>query len=151
VPGASVLVLGPPDMAVRAAGKACDKPPPKRKRQPDAAVRSGEDAGPDGRSSGGSGSAVAGPPEVPPECQWRTPAGLASVIEVQRAAAARAGAAFFDSLAAMGGPDRMDGWVAADPKLVHADRVHFTSAGYAVWADALLAELLAAYAAAGGG
>jgi lysophospholipase L1-like esterase len=124
VPQASVLMLGPPDMAVRAAGKACDKRPPKPRRgqvQPDAAIA--------------------------PECEWRTPAPLATVIEVQRAAAARAGVAFFDSFAAMGGVDRMEGFFTGEPKLAYGDRVHFTVAGYQLWADALLAELLAAYAA----
>jgi lysophospholipase L1-like esterase len=126
VPGASVLLLGPPDMAVREAGKACDRKPPPTRSRPDAA-----------------------PPDaaIAAECMWRTPPSLLAVIEVQRAAAARAGVAFFDSFAAMGGADRMDGFVNAEPRLAYGDRVHFTAAGYAIWADALLGELLAAYAA----
>lgn len=125
-PGASVLVLGPPDMQRRAAGKACDK------HRPSDGV------------------------ETRPECQWKTPDALLKVIEVERAAAARAGVAFFDTFAAMGGGDHMDGWSHADPRVAYGDHVHFTSTGYGMWADALLAELLAAYdagdaPAAGGG
>jgi lysophospholipase L1-like esterase len=128
VPNASVLVLGPPDMAARAAGKACDKPPPKRRRGDPPPV-----LGPDGL------------PVVPPECQWHTPEALTNIIAVQRAAAARAGVAFFDTFAAMGGGEQMDGWSKADPKVAYGDRVHFTDVGYTRWADALLAELLAGY------
>jgi lysophospholipase L1-like esterase len=127
VPAASILVLGPPDMARRAAGKACDAEPasPPRVTAPDAGVV--DEMG------------------VPVECQWRTPLPLAGVIDVQRRAAARAGVAFFDSFAAMGGADRMDLFFHLDPPLAYSDRVHFTTQGYEQWADLLLAELLAGY------
>jgi lysophospholipase L1-like esterase len=134
LPAASVLVLGPPDMGVRAAGKACDDLP-----VPDATTG----AGPIATTAGV--PMISLQPWIPPECRWRTPAVLAQVIEVQRAAAARAGVAFFDSFAALGGADRMDAWATADPRLAGSDRVHFTAAGAAMWADALLAELLAGY------
>jgi lysophospholipase L1-like esterase len=129
-PQASILVLGPPDMARRAAGKACDAEPasPPRVTLPDAGVPVEDE--------------LAG---VPPECQWRTPLPLAGVIDVQRRAAQRAGVAFFDSLAAMGGADRMDLFFHLDPPLAYSDRVHFTTQGYEQWADLLLAELLAGY------
>lgn len=119
VPNASVLVLGPPDMQSRAAGKACDRHRPPAGTEP------------------------------APECQWKTPDALRQVIEVERAAAARAGVAFFDTFAAMGGGDHMDGWSNADPRIAYGDHVHFTATGYALWADALLGELLAQYAATG--
>jgi lysophospholipase L1-like esterase len=118
-PLASILILGPPDMGVREAGKACDhlRPP-----------RGGVDAG------------------VMPECEWRTPAVLREIIAVQHAAAARNHVAFFDTFAAMGGADRMHGWVTAEPRVAYKDHVHFTELGYDQWADALSAALLADHA-----
>ena len=125
-PNASILVLGPPDMGVRAAGRACDQLPPPLV-YPEGAVN------PDAW--------------VPPECAWRTPASLAGVIDVQREVAARHGVAFFDSFAAMGGADRMEAFVNAEPRMAYRDRVHFTDAGYRLWADVLLGELMPAYQA----
>lgn len=124
-PGAAILVLGPPDMGARPAGKACDKlpaPPP---------------PGPSGHDDGDGG--------VPLECQWHTPALLAQVIEVQRAAAARNGVAFFDSLAAMGGAEQMDVFFHMDPPLAYSDHVHFTQPGYELWGQRLLTSLMIDY------
>ncbi|HEX3761066.1 MAG TPA: GDSL-type esterase/lipase family protein [Kofleriaceae bacterium] len=118
-PTAAVLVLGPPDMAVREAGKQCDrmKPDP---RNPDAPVI--------------------------PECEWRTPHILSEIISVEHAAALRNRAAFFDTFAAMGGADRMHAWFLAEPRLAYKDHVHLTDAGYQQWADALSGAVLAEYA-----
>ncbi|MGE0871806.1 MAG: GDSL-type esterase/lipase family protein [Kofleriaceae bacterium] len=131
-PQASILILGPPDMGVRQAGKACD-------RRTASAARGG---GPKLRGSAGA-TVDAG---VAPECEWKTPAVLGDIIAMQRAAAVRNRVAFFDTFAAMGGRDRMDGWVNADPRLASKDHVHFTSAGYHLWADALSSALLDRYA-----
>jgi hypothetical protein len=114
-PTASILILGPPDMGVREAGKACDRMKPR-----DAGV-------------------------VVPECEWRTPAVLPEIISVEHAAAVRNHVAFFDTFAAMGGGDHMDGWVNADPRIAYKDRVHFTDIGYQRWADALSGALLEQY------
>ncbi|MEZ4400189.1 MAG: GDSL-type esterase/lipase family protein [Kofleriaceae bacterium] len=115
-PGASILLLGPPDMGAREAGRAaCNALPPPT--DPDAGV--------------------------PVECQWRTPALVPLVIDVQRQAAARNQVAFFDTFAAMGGGNLMDGFVHADPPLAYPDHVHFNQAGYQVWAQLLEAALLA--------
>lgn len=116
-PTASILILGPPDMAVREGGKACDRMKP---RAPDA------------------------PPL--PECEWRTPAVLTEIIAVQHAAAARNKVAFFDTLSAMGGPDHMHGWVTNEPRAAFKDHVHFTDLGYQHWADALSGAVLDEYA-----
>lgn len=113
-PGASILVLGPPDMGVRDAGAACDKLRP----PPDA------DAG------------------VPYECQWHTPGVLPLVVDVQRQAAARNQVAFFDTFAAMGGGNLMDTFFHADPPLAYSDHIHFTQPGYEQWGRALGAALL---------
>src|SRR3569623_2071455 len=115
-PTASLLILGPPDMGVREAGKACDRMKPK----PDQPVI--------------------------PECEWRTPAILPEIISVEHAAAARNRVAFFDTFAAMGGADHMEQWNEAEPKVAYKDRVHFTDIGYQRWADALSGALLAGYA-----
>jgi len=114
-PTSSILILGPPDMGVREAGKSCDRMKP-------------SDAG-----------------VSVPECEWRTPAVLGEIISVEHAAAVRNHVAFFDTFAAMGGADHMDGWVNADPKVAYKDRVHFTDVGYQRWADALSGALLEQY------
>lgn len=118
-PLASILILGPPDVGMREGGASCDrlKPP-----------KPGADAG------------------IPIECEWRTPGILREIISVAHAAAVRNRVAFFDTFAAMGGADRMDGWFTAEPKLAYKDRVHFTDLGYQLWADELSSALLAAYA-----
>jgi len=82
---------------------------------------------------------------VVPECEWRTPAVLTEIIAVQHAAAARNKVAFFDTFTAMGGPDRMHGWVTAEPRSAFKDHVHFSDAGYQLWADVLSGALLAEY------
>ena len=113
------VLLGPPDLGKRAAGRACDR----RKPRPDA------DAG------------------VAPECEWHTPPALPAVVELQRAAAERNQVAFYDTLAAFGGVERMDAMLHLDPPLAFTDHVHLTQAGYERWAQGLLDHLLAGYAA----
>ena len=115
-PTASILILGPPDMGVREAGRSCDRMAPKG------------DAAPI------------------PECEWRTPAILTEIISVEHAAAVRNHVAFFDTFAAMGGADHMHPWVVAEPKVAYKDHVHFTDIGYQRWADALSGAILDSYA-----
>ncbi|MDB4957765.1 MAG: putative periplasmic protein [Myxococcales bacterium] len=118
-PTASILILGPPDLGVREAGKSCD-----RMQKQKAAI----DAG------------------VIPECEWRTPGVLGEIISVEHSAAVRNKVAFFDTFAAMGGPDQMQPWVLAEPKVAYKDHVHFTDVGYQRWADALSQAVLVRYA-----
>ncbi|HEY0191348.1 MAG TPA: GDSL-type esterase/lipase family protein, partial [Kofleriaceae bacterium] len=125
-PTASILILGPPDMGTREAGKACD------------------------RGSGGGGGKKKGrepSPDAPviPECEWRTPHVLAEIISTEHAAATRNHVAFFDTFAAMGGADHMHTWVLAEPKIAYKDHVHLTNLGYQWWADALEAAVLGDY------
>lgn len=115
-PTASILILGPPDMGAREGGRGCDRIKPNR----------------DG--------------SIMPECEWRTPAVLTNIVSVEHAAAVRNKVAFFDTLSAMGGPDRMHAWVVNEPKTAYKDHVHFTDLGYQLWADALSSALLAEYA-----
>ncbi len=135
-PGAAILILGPPDIGVREGGAACDRMKP---------ARPGSGAG--GSGGGGAGAVPdIGADDVIPECQWRTPGIIREIIAVEHAAAVRNRVAFFDTFAAMGGADRMDGWYVGEPKLAFKDRVHFTELGYQLWADQLSNALLAAYA-----
>ena len=132
-PTASILILGPPDMGVREAGKVCDKmkPPPRVKDH------SGPASGP-----GSNDPIDAG---VVPECEWRTPAVLREIIAVEHAAAVRNHVAFFDTFAAMGGADQMHAWVIAEPRVAFKDHVHLSDLGYQRWADALSGALLEEY------
>jgi GDSL-like Lipase/Acylhydrolase family len=126
-PTASILILGPPDVAVREMGKRCDKLKP-------------NPSGSTVTARTPSGSAA-----ILPECTWRTPNVLREIIAVEHAAAVRNKVVFFDTFAAMGGGDKMDGWFLTEPKLSYKDRVHFTDLGYQTWADALSGALLAEY------
>jgi lysophospholipase L1-like esterase len=73
------------------------------------------------------------------------PAPSHDVVErVQRSLAAERGCAFFSLRDVMGGPGSMRRWVGEG--LARNDHVHFTRAGYARLADAIVDDLLAAYA-----
>lgn len=93
---------------------------------------------------------VLGPPDMAKPVRstggrrgWHTPAALPRIIEAERRAAFRAGAAFFDQYHAMGGGNVADRMHAQ--KLFARDRVHMTSRGYRLAADLLLDALLDAY------
>jgi len=96
-PRASILVLGPPDRAVR-----------------------------EGR-------------------RWKTASRMAALIDAQRRAALKAGAAFYDLFNAMGGPGSVERWATLTQPLAQADRVHLTAAGYRLVADWINAELIRGY------
>jgi lysophospholipase L1-like esterase len=131
VPDAAILVLGPPDMAVRELGaRKCERLTRALARKNRKKKRAGAEVS-----------------EVPEGCAWKTPAALIEVVEAERRIAEQAGVAFFDSLAAMGGPDQMGLMATADPPLAYQDHVHFTGRGYAAWADLLLEDLMRGYTA----
>ena len=65
---------------------------------------------------------------------------LVAVANAQREVAAEEGAAYFDTLAWMGGEGAMVRWVEA--RLALDDHVHFTQAGYDRFGEALLRALL---------
>lgn len=133
VPDAGILILGPPDMATREhSRKECERLEKKQKKAAQKLKKKG-------------GQQI---PEGPPDgCAWTTPPVLHDVVEAERRVAQRTGVAFFDSLRAMGGPDVIDGLCRLDPPLAYQDHVHFTTAGYASWADLLLEDLMRGYAA----
>ncbi len=120
-PTASILILGPPDMGVREGGRNCDRLKSRPRPDPNA------------------------PPNVIPECQWRTPSVLREIISMQHAAALRNKVAFFNTFASMGGADRMAQWVTGEPRLAYKDHVHLTDLGYHRWADELSSALFADY------
>jgi len=91
---------------------------------------------------------VLAPPDLSQRKRRRfigTPEALPQLVERQRAAARDAGCAFFDTLAAMGGPGAMDRWAAMDPPLAAQDRVHLTARGYRALGQAIADALLHAY------
>jgi len=156
VPDAALLILGPPDMALRPPAwcpTLASPPPPLRALRRGRGASLGEAPQPaqDEREVGEpevprvTGDVGVEAPAGPPDCLWTTPPVLPAIVETQRRAAARAGVAFFDSLAALGGRDLIDYYVHREPPLAYPDRVHFTQLGYERWADLLLAELLAGY------
>jgi lysophospholipase L1-like esterase len=66
----------------------------------------------------------------------------AQIIRVQRAAASEHGCAFFDTVAATGGPLSMLRWARMTPPLGGRDLIHFTRPGYEAIADKLTDLLL---------
>jgi lysophospholipase L1-like esterase/murein DD-endopeptidase MepM/ murein hydrolase activator NlpD len=91
---------------------------------------------------------VLAPPDLSQRKRRRfvgTPEALPQLVELQRAAAREAGCAFFDTLAAMGGPGAMDRWATMEPPLGAQDRVHFTARGYRALGQAIAGAVLRAY------
>jgi lysophospholipase L1-like esterase len=70
---------------------------------------------------------------------------LVAIADLQRRLAVEQGCAFFDTLAAIGGPGTIELWSREDPPRAQRDHVHYTWSGYAVWGQALADALLAAY------
>jgi lysophospholipase L1-like esterase len=131
VPGAAVLMLGPPDMQQRELGKKeCAKAAKALEKKLRKARKKGKELD-----------------ETMPEgCNWTTPPKLLEVIDAERRAAARTGVAFFDTFSAMGGAGTIATMIEADPPLAYQDHVHFNGKGYAAWADLLLEDLMRGYA-----
>jgi len=98
-PGASCLLLGPPDLARRPKG----------------------------------------------QTEWKTWPRVVEIVAMQRRVAEAAGCAFFDQLAAMGGPGSMAAWAVGPEPRARGDRVHLTRAGYTQLATALATDLMHGY------
>jgi lysophospholipase L1-like esterase len=71
-------------------------------------------------------------------CSFQTPPRLDPVRELQRSIAKQEGLAFWDWAAIMPKDCGPDVWTKANPRLMTADHVHFTSEGYKVSATAFL-------------
>ena len=87
----------------------------------------------------------------PALARWYPPPNLAPVREAQRRAAAAEGAAFWDWSARMGGPCTAHKLSRPGVGLMRGDHVHFTNDGGEMIAGLLTDDLMAAYAAEGGG
>jgi lysophospholipase L1-like esterase len=76
---------------------------------------------------------------------WETMTRLVAVAELQRRLAAEQRCAFFDTLAAIGGPGTIELWSREDPPRAQRDHVHYTWIGYTAWGQAIADALLTAY------
>jgi hypothetical protein len=76
-------------------------------------------------------------------CQWHPPAGLDIVKAAQQQAARRQGAYFWDWSSVQGGACGADRWVGQG--LERSDHVHMYEAGYQLSAEKLFAELVRGY------
>lgn len=143
-PDASILVLGPPDLGRRLDAAAC-----RTWRPCGGAVFSAPAAAGDAATAATGGAAVSSTNSVPTPlvlvspCERRTPAILLAINQAIASAAARNGVAYFDTLAVMGGVDRMAGWVVSAPPHAFADHTHLTKKGYERWGALLLLGLAA--------
>jgi lysophospholipase L1-like esterase len=77
---------------------------------------------------------------------WQTSPRIVEIVSAQRRVAEAAGCAFYDQLAAMGGPGSIAAWAIEDPPRGGEDRVHLTRDGYAALGSSFASDLLRAYA-----
>lgn len=120
VPGASCLLMGPPDRAWKVEGDAALSEAATAAR-----MRADEDPG--------------------DNTLWDTPLQLMDIISAQREAAREAGCAFWSTYDAMGGAGSMDLWARSQPSLAQRDRIHLNRAGYQKVADLFIESLLFDY------
>jgi lysophospholipase L1-like esterase len=76
---------------------------------------------------------------------WSTNPRALAINEAQRQVADELGCAFFDTIAAMGGPGSLHKWAYGSPALARKDRVHLTPRGYELLGDAMTEALLGSY------
>jgi len=90
-----------------------------------------------------------GPPDLArptsDDRQWVTWPRVLDIIAAQRRVARAAGCAFYDQLAAMGGPGTMAAWASEPEARGQRDRMHFTRTGYAQLATWFADDFLRAY------
>jgi lysophospholipase L1-like esterase len=90
-----------------------------------------------------------GPPDLARrpkrQAEWRTWPRLLEIVAIQRRVAQAAGCAFYDQLAAMGGPGSIVGWALGPEPRARGDRVHLTRSGYTQLATSLATDLMRAY------
>lgn len=76
---------------------------------------------------------------------WQTMPKLLEVIDSQARVAAAAGCAFYDQLAAMGGPGTIASWASESPARARPDHVHFSLEGYHQLGALFSRDVLASY------
>ncbi len=74
--------------------------------------------------------------------RWQTISRLPALVDAQRRAAMKAGAAFFDLFHAMGGAGSIARWATMREPLAQHDRVHLTATGYRLVAGWLYETLM---------
>ncbi len=77
--------------------------------------------------------------------RWQTINRMSLLVETQRQAAFRSGAAFWDLFHAMGGAGSIERWATLPAPLAQTDRVHLTATGYRLVAENLYRQLMLAY------
>ena len=77
--------------------------------------------------------------------EWRSWPRVLQIVAVQRRAAREAGCAFYDQLAAMGGPGSIAAWAVEAQPRAQRDRVHMTASGYAQLGESFATDLMRAY------
>lgn len=90
---------------------------------------------------------ILGPPDRAVETGggWMTSPKLEQIVDMERQVARAAGCAFFDQLAAMGGPGTMAAWADETPPRGQKDHVHLTREGYAFVGQAMADDVVRAY------
>ena len=90
---------------------------------------------------------VLGPPDraVETGSGWMTAPKLENIVDMERDVARAAGCAFYDQLAAMGGPGAIAMWADETPPRAQKDHVHLTRDGYSQVGAQFSSDLLRAY------
>jgi lysophospholipase L1-like esterase len=90
-----------------------------------------------------------GPPDLARHTKgqedWKTWPGVVEIVGVQRRVAQAAGCAFYDQMAAMGGPGSITAWAVEPEPRARRDRVHLAPSGYAQLAMSFATDLMQAY------
>lgn len=91
---------------------------------------------------------ILGPPDRAVESNggWITSAKLENIVDMERDVARAAGCAFYDQLAAMGGPGTIAQWANETPARAQKDRVHYTRDSYVAMGNTFANDVLRAYA-----
>lgn len=119
LPGAKIVVIGPPDFAELPA--ACRK---------------------DKAAQATCGRAAANGDGASGDCAWRTPPKLHQIREVQREIAERQGLVYWNWASIMPSECGAHRWYSASPQLMAKDHVHFTIEGYKKSAEQFLNTLI---------
>ncbi len=77
--------------------------------------------------------------------EWKTAPRILEVVESQRSVAKEVGCAFYDQLAAMGGPGSIAKWANEQKPRATSDHVHLTKRGYVQLAESFVTDLVTAY------
>jgi lysophospholipase L1-like esterase len=100
------------------------------------------------RAVPGAACLVLGPPDAA-RCQgehgWSPLARVVEISAIEQRVAEAAGCAFYDQIAAMGGPGSMLEWATEREPRGRPDRIHLTMAGYSALASSFSTDLLHAY------